>query len=253
MIEPNKDTEISNHDSENGYWDGKLMSSRALRAASTIGVIGTLGASLTVCSNDTNRGKVMEENSSMTEPYAEVEESKSSVFVMYDEARWENIERWSTLEPIDIKKDDTQIETVGNSQVILLPVQNDYFYNTSRQPSLVEMPAGINLEIKDIYSFKGDNGQIVRFTVLPNIMGSKSIPILLLDSGHLENDEYVADYKNYKGGSEEKNLRISLILLGQMKYIQIKFLTFLRLWNNLLYFRKKKECLLKGKNIHILI
>ena len=230
-----------------GYWDGKQLSTSTLRAATTLGVIGTLGASLASCNRITNNNPEAENDRfPKAEGYAHQDSSEISPFVRYGEVEWSTVEGWSTFEPLKVEEVNESIEIVDNTQVILLPVKNDYFYNKNNRPALMEILPGTNFEIENIYSFQGNDKEIVRFAVLPNVMGSKSIPILLLDNGHLENDVYVEDHKNYRKDKEGETLANFSYLVGENEVYPNKIVNILIAMEHIAQ-AQEREMFIKGR------
>lgn len=142
-------------------------------------------------------------------PYKEKSE------IVYQAVDLQDIEEWKELIPEKREKVEKTIQTTSEVDVILLPVQSDYFYNSKENPTVWKFPAGLNLDIKDIYYFKGEDGKIARFSILPNIMASRSIPIIFLDNGHMEDGKYVIDSKNYEEKEQSEVLSTFSYIAGE--------------------------------------
>lgn len=200
------------------YFDGAQISeikSKIIRIGSVAGLVGTLGASLVGCKSNTD--VYVKENTSTKIPIVETvaipKETKTPENIInvskeresaYEDLDLSDVERWTDFAPEKIEKVEKTIQTTKDTEIILIPVQYDYFYDKGRTPSVLKFEEGRNLEIKDIYYLRGEAGNIVRFSVLPNIMGSRNVPIIFLDNGHMEDGEYVIDGKNYTENTSAK-------------------------------------------------
>jgi len=199
------------------YFEGKDISSiksKIIRIASIAGLAGTMGASLVGCNNKSNLKEdgIVSSIPPITESLGDknvVSESSQNIVsykenetVNYKDINLDEIEQWKQLSPEKTEKTEKIIQTTSETEIILMPVQDDYFYSSKESPTIWKLPAGSNIEIKDIYYFEGEDGKIARFSVLPNVMASKSIPVIFLDNGHMEQGSYVIDGKNYEEKEE---------------------------------------------------
>lgn len=250
-------------DKVKGYMDGNPISAKAVKVASALGIAGVLGASLADYKN-TNTYENVKENPPISEPLENSSIIKSSSggtnqslpeniidskekALSFEDVSWEDIEKWNELTPLKIEKKEDVIETTGETEILLIPVQKDFFYNTEEQPTLWKMSAGMNVEIQDIYYLEGENKQIVRFSILPNVMASKSVPIILLDNGHMENGEYVVDKKDYKETESKKVFSQFSYIAGENEVYPNKITNVLTAMENIAENQEKNGKFIKGQ------
>ena len=243
------------------YFDGEEISeikSKTIRIASVAGLAGTLGASLVGCKN--NLDVYVEENVSTKVPMVETmsipketktpeniinfSENKDTVYKALDLS---DVEMWKELSPEKIEKVEKTIQTTEDTKIIHIPVQEDYFYNQKENPTILKLPAGSNLEIKDIYYFKGEDDNIVRFSILPNVMASKSIPVIFLDNGHMEGESYVIDGKNYEEQKAPEVLSSFSYAAGEDEVYPNKITNILASMQKIVERQEKEGKFLKGQ------
>ncbi len=257
-----KDVSKINHktiqDRFDEYLDGVEITSRLRRIVSVAGIASTLGASLAGCKS--NPDLHVERNVSTKVPMVEAitipEEIKTPPAIVhslerekivYKDMDLSEIERWEELAPEKIEKTEKIIQTTEETEIILIPVQQDYFYNHKENPTSWKLPAGLNLEIKDIFYFRGENDKIVRFSILPNVMASRSVPIIFLDNGHMEGENYVVDGKNYKEQKSAKILSSFSYLAGENEVYPNKTINILTAMKGIAERQEKDGKFLKGQ------
>lgn len=259
-VNSNESTD-KNQSRNNGYWNGEPLPRGAIKALNTLGVITAMGSALVACNKrDDLANRNISEPVPITEPHIVNNNlGRDSEFVMYEgnelvvekpvyeEVDWEQIEDWPTLEPLEIAETEDSVEVVKPTEALIIPVTNDYFYNTKKDPTLIEIPAGTDIEIENIYSFKGEDDQIVRFTMLPNIMGTRGVPILILDSGHIDNGEYVIDSQNYKKAHSQESLASFSYLVGQEEIYPNKINNVLVAMENIAKRQEAEGMFIKGQ------
>lgn len=243
------------------YFDGQDISaikSKLIRIASVAGLAGTMGASLVGCKSDPD--VYAKENVSTKVPMVETttipKETKTPENIVsfsenketvYKDMDLNDVEMWKELTPEKIEKAEKTIQTTENTEIILIPVQQDYFYNQKENPTIWKLPAGSNLEIKDIFYFKGEDDKIARFSILPNVMGSKSVPIIFLDNGHMEGENYIVDGKNYEEQKSAKPLSSFSYLAGENEVYPNKIINILTAMKGIAERQEKDGKFLKGQ------
>ena len=257
-----KDVSKINHktirDRFDEYLDGAEITSRLRRIVSVAGIAGTLGASLAGCKS--NPDVYMQENVSTKVPMVETitvpKETKTPTVIVpfsdsketvYKDMDLNEVERWKELTPEKMEKVEKIIQTTEETEIILIPVRQDYFYNHKENPTIWKLPAGLNLEIKDIYYFKGEDDKLVRFSILPNVMASKSVPIVFLDNGHMENENYVVDGRNYEEQKSAKILSSFSYLVGENEVYPNKTINILTAMKGIAERQEKDGKFLKGQ------
>jgi len=91
------------------------------------------------------------------------------------------------------------IVTNNTTELIKIPIDSDFFRNDDLLYELFYPGKGIELEVKDIYSFRdSETGVVYRYSILPHVNNSKSVILVELDNGLINSDQYSPTLKNYE-------------------------------------------------------